>query len=102
MLRYLINVRVLLTSRKLALHNSGIMGPSINNKFEKTHTSYNNVISKVNNNNIDVNDDYDDDENIFMKTSFNNIEWGGPLRNGNYLEPTRFGDWEKKGRCTDY
>lgn len=25
-------------------------------------------------------------------------EWGGPRG----LEPTRFGDWERKGRCSDF
>ncbi len=30
------------------------------------------------------------------------IEWGGPRRGGRYSEPTRFGDWERKGRCTDF
>jgi hypothetical protein len=25
-------------------------------------------------------------------------EWGGPKG----AEPTRFGDWEQKGRCTDF
>ena len=30
------------------------------------------------------------------------IEWGGPTRGGRFAEPTRFGDWERKGRCTDF
>lgn len=46
-----------------------------------------------------VDEDY---ETMFVKTRFNNIEWGGPLRGGKNPEPTRFGDWERKGRCTDY
>jgi len=29
-------------------------------------------------------------------------EWGGPCRGGRLAEPTRFGDWERKGRCTDF
>ena len=29
-------------------------------------------------------------------------EWGGPTRGGRLLEPTRFGDWEQKGRCSDF
>lgn len=29
-------------------------------------------------------------------------EWGGPTRGGSMPEPTRFGDWERKGRCTDF
>ena len=34
-----------------------------------------------------------------------NLEWNGPGRDrssGKYHEPTRFGDWEQKGRCTDF
>jgi len=29
-------------------------------------------------------------------------EHGGPRRGGRFMEPTRFGDWERKGRCTDF
>ena len=29
-------------------------------------------------------------------------EWGGPTKGGTMPEPTRFGDWERKGRCTDF
>ncbi len=29
-------------------------------------------------------------------------EWGGPRRRGTLAEPTRYGDWERKGRCTDF
>lgn len=29
-------------------------------------------------------------------------EWGGPRRGGRMPEPTRYGDWERKGRCTDF
>ena len=47
-------------------------------------------------------DDEIEYEEMFVKTTFNNIEWGGPLRGGRMPEPTRFGDWERKGRCTDY
>ena len=52
-------------------------------------------------NNYDEEDE-DEYEEMFVKTEFNNIEWGGPLRGGKMREPTRFGDWERKGRCTDY
>ena len=29
-------------------------------------------------------------------------EWGGPQRGGRLPEPTRYGDWERKGRCSDF
>lgn len=53
------------------------------------------------------NDDEDDDEEMFV-TSDPRLglgivrEWGGPRRGGALAEPTRFGDWERKGRCTDF
>lgn len=30
------------------------------------------------------------------------VEYGGPTRGGKLKEPTRFGDWERKGRCSDF
>ena len=53
-------------------------------------------------NNHNDHEDENEYEEMFVKTEFNNIEWGGPLRGGRMPEPTRFGDWERKGRCTDY
>ena len=29
-------------------------------------------------------------------------EWGGPTKGGKRPEPTRFGDWERSGRCSDF
>lgn len=30
------------------------------------------------------------------------LEWGGPTRGGRRPEPTRYGDWERKGRVSDF
>jgi hypothetical protein len=30
------------------------------------------------------------------------MEWGGPTRGGRRPEPTRYGDWERKGRVSDF
>jgi hypothetical protein len=30
------------------------------------------------------------------------VEWGGPTRGGARPEPTRYGDWERKGRASDF
>ena len=50
----------------------------------------------------DADDDDDDDmEDMFVDTSMGK-EWGGPTRGGRMPEPTRFGDWERKGRATDF
>mmetsp|Transcript_18385 Transcript_18385/g.54622 ORF Transcript_18385/g.54622 Transcript_18385/m.54622 type:complete len:103 (+) Transcript_18385:186-494(+) len=46
-------------------------------------------------------DDDDDLEDMFVDTSMGR-EWGGPTRGGRMPEPTRFGDWERKGRATDF
>mmetsp|Transcript_10590 Transcript_10590/g.12869 ORF Transcript_10590/g.12869 Transcript_10590/m.12869 type:complete len:109 (-) Transcript_10590:272-598(-) len=43
----------------------------------------------------------DEMEEMFMPTA-KGLEWGGPMRGGRYYEPTRFGDWEQKGRCSDF
>ena len=52
---------------------------------------------------MDEEEDDEEYEDMFVKTSFGgSIEWGGPLRGGRMPEPTRFGDWERKGRCTDW
>jgi hypothetical protein len=29
-------------------------------------------------------------------------EWGGPRRGGRFPEPTRYNDWERNGRCSDF
>ena len=54
----------------------------------------------------DVDDDEMEQEEMFVKPhdilGTDKIEWGGPRRGGRFSEPTRFGDWERKGRCTDF
>lgn len=58
----------------------------------------------------DIDSDDDDDEmeqeEMFVEAyaSFDHekAEWGGPRRGGRLPEPTRFGDWERKGRCSDF
>lgn len=51
-------------------------------------------------------DDEMEQEEMFVQPheSFEHkvLEWGGPRRGGRLPEPTRFGDWERKGRCTDF
>lgn len=55
----------------------------------------------------DEDEDDDDDEDEQDMESVVDIgplgkEFGGPQRGGKFKEPTRFGDWERKGRCTDF
>eukprot|EP00588_Corethron_pennatum_P012507 CAMPEP_0194279784 /NCGR_PEP_ID=MMETSP0169-20130528/14126_1 /TAXON_ID=218684 /ORGANISM="Corethron pennatum, Strain L29A3" /LENGTH=70 /DNA_ID=CAMNT_0039024249 /DNA_START=344 /DNA_END=556 /DNA_ORIENTATION=- len=40
-------------------------------------------------------------EDMFVATTMGK-EWGGPMRGGRLSEPTRYGDWERKGRCSDF
>ena len=51
-------------------------------------------------------DDEDEQEEMFVDPyeSFEHPskEWGGPRRGGSLPEPTRYGDWERKGRCSDF
>ena len=56
-----------------------------------------------------VDDDDDEEmeqEDMFVEPhvefAFRTKEWGGPRRGGRLPEPTRFGDWERKGRCSDF
>lgn len=55
---------------------------------------------------IDDDDDEMEQEDMFVDADeslgHGMPEWGGPRRGGRLPEPTRFGDWERKGRCTDF
>lgn len=44
----------------------------------------------------------DDEEDMVPMIDPKTSEWGGPTKGGVMPEPTRFGDWERKGRCTDF
>lgn len=63
---------------------------------------------RLNNNNEDDNDDEEEEQEDMFVTSDPILgvgailEHGGPRRGGTLKEPTRFGDWERKGRCTDF
>lgn len=43
----------------------------------------------------------DEMENMFVQGPMG-MEWNGPTRGGKRPEPTRFGDWERKGRASDF
>ena len=51
-------------------------------------------------------DDEIEQEEMFVDAhpsfEFQGREWGGPRRGGRLPEPTRYGDWERKGRCSDF
>ena len=44
----------------------------------------------------------DDDEDMVVMTDPKTGEWGGPTKGGKLPEPTRYSDWERKGRCSDF
>ena len=48
--------------------------------------------------------DSEDEEDLVPMINPETGEWGGPTttRAGSWPEPTRYGDWEQKGRCTDF
>ena len=60
------------------------------------------------NNNEETEDDEEEEQEDMFVTSDPILgvgailEHGGPRRGGTLKEPTRFGDWERKGRCTDF
>ena len=45
---------------------------------------------------------YQEHEEVTVDQGPAGIEFGGPQRGGKFKEPTRFGDWERKGRCSDF
>ena len=51
-------------------------------------------------------DDEMEQEDMFVEAhesfAVRGREWGGPRRGGRFPEPTRYGDWERKGRCSDF
>ena len=47
---------------------------------------------------LDDDDDYDSDDGYVDMLNEETGEWGGPRG----PEPTRYGDWMQKGRCTDF
>mmetsp|Transcript_13590 Transcript_13590/g.13655 ORF Transcript_13590/g.13655 Transcript_13590/m.13655 type:complete len:110 (-) Transcript_13590:202-531(-) len=49
-----------------------------------------------------INDDSDEDLIDMFTKGPAGVEWGGPTKGGKFPEPTRFGDWERKGRTTDF
>jgi hypothetical protein len=51
---------------------------------------------------LDVLDDFDEDTEDMVDIGPMGAEYGGPTRGGKLKEPTRFGDWERKGRCSDF
>lgn len=48
-----------------------------------------------------VEEEEEEMEEMFVDTKMGK-EWGGPMRGGRHPEPTRFGDWERKGRASDF
>ena len=49
----------------------------------------------------EMDDEEDEMEEMFVEGPAG-MEWGGPTRGGRRPEPTRFGDWERKGRVSDF
>lgn len=46
-------------------------------------------------------EDEEDLEEMFVQGP-SGLEWGGPTRGGKRPEPTRYGDWERNGRTSDF
>lgn len=66
--------------------------------FDKEQVSISDTTDKA----LNIDDDDEEDmEQMFVEGPAG-IEWGGPTRGGARPEPTRFGDWERKGRASDF
>lgn len=49
-----------------------------------------------------VEGDDEEDEDMVPMIDPATGEWGGPTKGGTFPEPTRYGDWERQGRCSDF
>jgi hypothetical protein len=78
------------------------------NKSSSTSTASEGSPSKEGKPKVDCSDPVavDDDDEEDMVEMFAEgpagIEWNGPTRGGTRPEPTRYGDWERKGRISDF
>ena len=113
--------------RRRQIHNSSITQQvAVSNDVKVTISSNNNSSTSTDNTNdsatsssgsscsqgipldTDNNDDEEEEQEDMFVTADPILghgtikEWGGPRRGGSLAEPTRFGDWERKGRCTDF
>jgi hypothetical protein len=82
---------------------------SSNSKPTNTKSSGSSCSTPHLNNKEETDDDEEEEEQEDMFVTSDPIlgvgtilEHGGPRRGGTLKEPTRFGDWERKGRCTDF
>lgn len=76
--------------------------------YSKASQQSANITKSVSLNNKDVKCDNnsnlseeDDLEEMFILGP-SGMEWNGPTRGGSRPEPTRYGDWERKGRASDF
>lgn len=83
---------VKITKEKLDVHAENLTG--INHHHDHDHDHDQDLEDEMEQEDMFVTPD--------VSLGTDKIEWGGPRRGGRYAEPTRFGDWERKGRCTDF
>jgi len=88
----------LLTSRKLSSCSEAVK--------EKTASGLGLVINQdgsiLNQEDDDEMEEMWVDPDPILNLSDRMKEHGGPRRGGRFMEPTRFGDWERKSRCSDF
>ena len=94
------NVNRFCTSTILKNKNNNV---NINNNKEKIDNKKpNEKTNKCSTTDNDNNDyELDELEDMFVMGP-KGIEWNGPTRGGRQPEPTRYGDWERKGRASDF
>lgn len=89
-------VRVDSSVAKSAFTNPARNAEKVDNKPEKTAEKCGpDVAGSV------EEDDLNEWEEMFVMGPAG-VEWNGPTRGGQRPEPTRFGDWERKGRASDF
>lgn len=93
---FAVRCRAVFYSRKMTL------SPHLGKRFLATPTQTSSPPSDSKCSAPILDDDDDDEYEEMFVTGPAGLEWGGPTRGGRRPEPTRYGDWERSGRVSDF
>ena len=80
-----------------SLHTDGII---THHTHDHTH-DHDHVHDSEENTASELQDEDAEPEEMFIMGPAG-VEWNGPTRGGRRPEPTRYGDWDRNGRCSDF
>ncbi len=94
------------TSGLVEVTVSTVQGKNVRDLESTSSIPDDNATGIQNDEGAEVDEDEMEQEDMFVQPDItlgtDKVEWGGPRRGGRFEEPTRFGDWERKGRCSDF